>query len=755
MVRSFPNRLLNPTLIALVVLTALWALFFWRLLTPAQVDRVIFPEGDFTQHYYAFSAYQVERLAQGEFPLWNPYNHSGDPFAANIQFVAFYPPRLLMAAAFGADWSLEDYQLEVALHYWLASLMMFAFLRVLLNRPGVALAGSILYTYGGYLVGYPMLQVSVLESVVWLPLILLGVHLAATRPGVRWLAWGSALGGVGVALSLLGGHPQTTMQLTYFALAYLAFQAIIQKRSVFWFVLRAALFGSIGVGLAMIQLLPAAEFTRLSYRVTQLGFEDKANGFVASDFLQVVWPWLFGVWSPLYVGVAGFVLAVGAMLRPKAHLFWLLTLALGIFLSMGGNSIVYDLFYIAVPGFSIFRQQERVAALMSFALVVLACMQMVWLMERTDPRRERWFVRGAAAYVGLLVLVYVVGTVVTLLQSGAASDAPASATSVFGFVAVIGVLVIGWLVWQGQYQGARWHILVPLILLVVVDVFTVGTRSENFLPDTPENRVTLLPALRDLQTPPDAVAWRVDGAAGLQGNGVLFSVPDIYGTGPFSLATIEELRRIPVDRFWEVLAVRYVTAIDEPPVAVVPMELLAYDVNYTGEEYRLFELVDPRPMAHLVYDYRDAQNSAEFARQIMADNRVNLREMAVTLTPLPFELPGARPDLAEVRDYQSTTPEDITMTVSTSENALLTVAIVNYPGWRAAVNGEQVEIVDTYAGLIGIPIPAGENQQVRLTFAPQSVQLGALLTLITGIGIVVLCVGAWWLGRRTAVLSQS
>ncbi|MFQ3673523.1 MAG: hypothetical protein SNJ83_08010, partial [Aggregatilineales bacterium] len=84
-------------LIAVVVLVALWGLFFWRIFTPNPLDRLIFADVDFVQHYYAFASYQVERLWQGQFPLWNPYNHAGDPFAGNIQFAAFYPPRFLGA----------------------------------------------------------------------------------------------------------------------------------------------------------------------------------------------------------------------------------------------------------------------------------------------------------------------------------------------------------------------------------------------------------------------------------------------------------------------------------------------------------------------------------------------------------------------------------------------------------------------------------------------------------------------------------
>ncbi|PJF20823.1 MAG: hypothetical protein CUN56_14235, partial [Phototrophicales bacterium] len=163
----------------------------------------------------------------------------------------------------------------------------------------------------------------------------------------------------------------------------------------------------------------------------------------------------------------------------------------------------------------------------------------------------------------------------------------------------------------------------------------------------------------------------------------------------------------------------------------------AYDLNAKGEEFRLFELVDPRPLAHLVYDYRDASGSPEFARQIMADPNVNLREMGITLYPLNLDLPGERPAVSSVESLEIITPEYLKIRISTETDALLTVAIVNYPGWKATIDGNPVPIVDNYAGLIGIPMHAGMDQVVELRFEPDSIQNGLMISLGTLIFAVV------------------
>jgi hypothetical protein len=242
------------------------------------------------------------------------------------------------------------------------------------------------------------------------------------------------------------------------------------------------------------------------------------------------------------------------------------------------------------------------------------------------------------------------------------------------------------------------------------------------------------------------IQWHVDGAAGIQTRGTWWRIPDIYGTGPFSLETAEELLRIRVDRRWEVLAVRYATMSGEVPDNV-PLEAIGEGVNYDGQEYTLYELTDPRPMAHLVYTVREADD-ADDARDIMKEPWINLREIGVIEGSMPFDLPEERPETSTVNAFEMVMPEYVEMEVSTSDNALLTVAIPNYPGWRATVNGQDVDIIDTYAGLIGVPIRAGEHQKVTLHFVPMSLIVGGVISVVTLISILLYGIGSLVWGRR-------
>ena len=743
MVESLTRRqYAQAVALAIAVLSLLWMLFFWRVFTLTVEDRVIFnQQGDFILHFYAPIAYQVERVQAGELPLWNPYNYAGEPSIANIQNGSFYPPRYL-AAALADPYTFQVYQLETALHYWLASVTAFLFLLVSFRRPGLALIGAVLYAYRGYMTGYAMLQASTVATEAWFPLALLGVGLSLGR----WRVTGALLAGVACALMLLAGRPQAAFYLIAALMAYLTFQVMSQPKRPLAAVIalgwRGTLIGGVGVGLAAAQLLPMLELTGESFRVIDQTYTDKGSGFAFAELIRLVIPGFYGEWSPLYTGLAASLLAVAGLLGGARRdvVFWAGLLIVTLLLSLGANSIVYDFFYAFIPGFDLFRNQERIAALTTLAVVMLALFALDG--DLRFGRWFRWLVYGGA---GLLALVYGLVSLAVLL--GVTLPDASAGTDVLGLLVTVAGLFALWVRFAPQ-MPSRGLAMSLLLALIVFDLFTVGTRSVNFVPDTPDNRLQLAPEMQPYANiPPDEVLWRVDGAAGLQGRGILFDIPDIYGLGAISLATPERLYNLPVDRLWEVLAVRYITTID-PVRENVPLELLAYERNPSGDTYQILELQDPRPLAHLVYDYRHAEGDAAFARLIMADARVDLREMGVTLNPLPFELPGQRPETSTIDELTIHTPEHLSLTVSTGTDALLTLAMIDYPGWQVTVDGDPVEIVDVYAGLIGVPIRAGDDQRVNVRFVSATVTQGIAVSLGTALLVILLAGWRWMAGRR-------
>lgn len=180
--KSLRHRLPRPALWAGLTLVAAWALFFWRFAAPNPANRLTYPPGDFSQQFGVFRDIACQALADGRLPLWADCLYAGYLFHADPQAQLFYPPvwllNLVLRAQGWGHFPLGALVAEVALHYLLASLCMYAFLRSLKLRATAAVLGALVFAYGGYLTGSPPAQTGILETVTWLPLALLLVGAA-------------------------------------------------------------------------------------------------------------------------------------------------------------------------------------------------------------------------------------------------------------------------------------------------------------------------------------------------------------------------------------------------------------------------------------------------------------------------------------------------------------------------------------------------------------------------------------------------
>ncbi|MDW8070296.1 MAG: YfhO family protein [Anaerolineae bacterium] len=379
---------INVFLLAILVL-----LFFWRILTPNPVDRASFPPGDFAKQFWAFATFEARELAAGRLPLWNPYTYAGAPFWADVQSAVLYPLSLLTLVLAGMPhFPLFALEVEAVVHFWLAGLFTYMLLRRLTGRRDAALLSALVFTFGGYLTGYPSQQLAILETDVWLPLILYLCDVAlvdrdSAPPALREVTRLSPLllAGVAWGIAVLAGHPQSAMLVGYTFTFYLAFIVLAYARhrggsrplrrgwvrvAAAWVFVMLA-----GLGLAAVAWLPAWEYMRLSVR--SAGVYDKmSGGFPLYDVLQLLLPGSVSYYSPLYVGILPLLFALWGTLNAHIHrretVFWG-GLALGaLLLSFGGETFLYTPFYLFMPGFGIFRGQERLAFLFSWALAVLA-----------------------------------------------------------------------------------------------------------------------------------------------------------------------------------------------------------------------------------------------------------------------------------------------------------------------------------------------------------------------------------------------
>jgi hypothetical protein len=710
--------------VALVI--ALFTLFFWRLLTPVPADQASLERGDFSDQFVTFGAYQYARFSEGEVPLWNPYNNGGLPFIADTQAAVFYPPRLLtiaLSSLSGTGWTYHALELEMMAHILFYALSMGLLLRrMTLGRRGSvvgAAVAAIAAGFGGWATGYAPLQLALLEAGIWLPLAMLGLWEASRD---RFRPSGLVLTGIALGLSWLAGHPQTSFFLTYLTMAWWGYLVFERRWPWHRWLVGTIFYGALSLGLVAVTLLSGVEYLIQTSR-SELGLNAKAHGFPLRDFIQVILPHVVSLFSPLYIGVAGFVLALAAVVsRAKLSLFWGTVALFSLLFSLGGNGFLYLALYDVVPGLRFFRGQERIAYLFANSMAILAGLGAVAVLDAAAAplRRIRWLGWLMVALLGVMMVVSVVRM----------SDDPQSAT----FLTMALLSLMAGTVFASSLSWLRWRsVPIMLVALVSVELITVNIdRDSNFDPIPPGQQIVepslLKPILADTDMP-----FRVDGKRVLGGNyGSYYGLMDIQGISPLFLTGTQEIAEngLPDELSWELFAVRYVFS----PVSAlnVPWEFLGEGVDAEGS-VNLFRLTAPRPFAHLVYQAVTVDSDLD-ARLTVADPAFDPRNTVVLHTESPIVLPSEMPEGygTTVVNYE---PEYLKIVAQSPENAILSIAQVDYPGWHATLDGVEIPILRAYGGLIALPFQAGTHE-IELRYDPLSYRIGALMSVLSWAGVL-------------------
>ena len=388
----------RPFLAAVGLLCMLAVVFY----SPILLGLRTFPDGDFTHHFLPFSEYLAKAWRSLQAPLWNPYTYSGHPFLADVQAAVFYPlSNIVLTLTLpleSAGARMYFLQFEAVLHVIVAGCFVFLLTRELTGRFWASMLAGLTFMFSGYLTGYPPLQLAVLRTAVWLPLVL-WLLLRAWQQPMRWRYWIGA--GIAVAVAFFAGHSQTFLFLAYATVGWIAILVVgfrsaddyLGKHAARSKVLGLAACAAIAAGLMAVQLLPSIEFTRLSTRAG-VDYAYVSGGFPVQDTWQALLPGVLTHFSPLYIGVVSLGLALfGATVvnatsyppmqrTPDARVprgflpygagYFLALTLIGLLAAYGDNGFLYPLLYRFAPGWSLFRGQERAAYLVAFALSVLA-----------------------------------------------------------------------------------------------------------------------------------------------------------------------------------------------------------------------------------------------------------------------------------------------------------------------------------------------------------------------------------------------
>jgi hypothetical protein len=754
-----------------VGLALLPGLFFWRLLTPDPADHLHIMAGDFTDQYYPLRAYATGQLLAGRLPLWNPFLYGGQPALADIQSGVLYPPQLFQLALLywlGTGFSLDALEIQAIVHFSWAAVGAYMLGRRLGVQRGTGkpsarvgrftgLVVSLVFTYSGYLTGFPVQQVTILEVSAWLPWVLLSIdQLAAAVPG-GWRQWSRPVLGTGLTLglALLPGHPQTWLYVVYLAVGFYAWRVFtLREQETGFRRLKAAgalLFAlAFALALTAAQWLPTLEFAADSPRA-DMNYQSASFGLPVHELVALIYPGYLGG-SPEYVGILPLLLIglAWALGRPRRQVvFWSGVGLLALVLGLGGNTFLYSLAYLLAPGFGAVRHQERSFLIYALSAAILSgygAQAIVSPLNRLRLEALQRFERGArlAGAVGLAATALFVygwaGSDQRELFGGVLRH------HVFGLLLLAGSLT---LLALRPTRGLRrsWGMAL-LAGWIAFNLFSVNWRF-NLQPPGAPPAFAATPLVEYLRAQLAGLTQPVRiASAGLlpggAGAAAVYGFEDTTGNTPLHLAAVEAFEAaVPEWRRWQLLNVHYVLGdhdLDGPGLTRLFPAAVAQDDN---KSVRLYAMNDPFPRAWVVHTVEVIPDQAA-ALARLGEDAFDLRRAAVVAEQPGLALPG--PTDGSTAQVTALSPEELSVEVDAVANGVLVLSEISYPGWRASLDGTPVSLLRADGLLRGIAVPGGHHT-VRLWYAPGSVWLGLVISGVAAVGGL----GGWIAAGRTGI----
>lgn len=759
------------------LVAGLFALLAALFYAPILAGVRAFPDGDFVHHFFPFSLYQHQQLAAGHLAVWNPYTYGGHPFLADVQAAIFYPLSNLIyfLTLPVTDPAARFYmlQVEAVLHTALAGLFAYLWTRDLTGSRWGGLIGGIAFAFSGYVTGYAPLQLSVLRTAIWLPLLLWTLGRGWLQPS-QWRWWLGSIGALSAAF--LAGHSQSFMLVGYAAAGWLLCLAWAQRPLHWRAFVGSGVTGMAAVGFTAAQWLPSVEFVQYSVRAN-VDYAFVSGGLAWADFWQLLLPRVLTHYSPLYIGVVGGVLAVVGvftLLRPTSQMsspwpplllpwkmgivFCLGLALLALLAALGGNGPLYLLLYRFAPGWSLFRGQERAALMVVLALSGLAAYGMAALPQLSpQARRRSGYVAGAL----VVAPVYAFGLLWQLSGRTAVDHVGflliAGMTLLLGLGTALVVVMPEW-----SIRRSAW-----LVALTVVNLVWANA-SANQLPGSPADRVLVAPEVTAVIEAVEATHADNIGLPGRVYNeyrayddyGMRSEIEDVWGSSPLRVARYTALfEQFPLDRMWRLLGVTHVLTWRHDLFG--PSDLLAEFPQATDTTY-LHRLPEANPRAWVVEQVGIADDAS--AWELLADHQFDLDTRALLGEEASdFAAVEARAVNQAAVTIARRSTSSYEVAVQSEGDAFLVVSETWLPGWEvldARCDGAACATEDeegrayfvpmrTDLTLIGVWLPTGQSN-FTLGYNPLSVRLGLW---ISGIFLLLLLAGLmarqlWWVRGR-------
>ncbi|MEC7640735.1 MAG: hypothetical protein VYC17_01130 [Nitrospinota bacterium] len=750
--------------------------------------------GDLPSFFKPMREFAAAQLAQGSFPLWNPYSSGGHPFIAdpeNSRLSPFTYLFTLLPSHLAFSWSYFS-------HYLICAYGMF----FLCKRFRISHAGSltavfiylfsaphVLHLYAGHF--------TMINTLAWTPWLFWSLE-----SFLATFSWRHAAGfGLFLGLHLLGGFPQYTYMIGWASLAYGLYAGVSRNLfpSIGRIFIRLGGGMILGAGLFLTQATLAKELVDHSTRhKNDLSFSSSFS-LSKENLITLLIPKYFGetavggneanayfgktfVWeNSCYMGGISLMLFLAALgeWRNSFIRFWFFLFLASLLIATGPLTPLFRICYEYLPGFSLFRGYSKALTVACLALAILAGKGLDATATRPGGFWDKTvFVTVPGILVGFSVALLAVPEALPfwkdqLLRQLDAWNLPPDAARIHVHFSVLQshlfevtamILLAAGVFWIHQ-KFSFLSLYFPFIigLLVLAEFFIY---AKPYFRPLDFNKFTVPdPLILPIR---EKSHWtRTFHAHPIAANLSLANqVPAVGGFENFTLKPYALLANFfngtrldkknlylairPSPQIMKFYAANYFISDGEPPF---PMKKIALATIGGGAPWILYENENRSPRYHIAQTLKPFpigadmryENPQQFAHLVQA----MLNEFPETAFVSPETYRRVSTTQPSSANLSVTAPRikviaeeinRILLQLELSAPGILTVSENFYPGWRGRIDGIDTEVFPVNLVMKGAQVPSG-NHQVEFYFVPTHYyanMLVYLFSLLTLSGLILI-----------------
>jgi Bacterial membrane protein YfhO len=703
--------------------------------------------GDLVTSFYPYRTIAARAIREGSLPLWNPDMLSGTPFLAMAQSALFYPASFLYYfLPVPVAWSMGFVIRRVLAAFFTALLV-----RRIGGTAAGAVAAGLMFAFCGFLTAWQGQSMS--DAAIWLPLICYSVvrlHADVTARSI-------AISAFAFAMPVLAGHPETAAHLTLTGLGLALFLMIAEPK--FTFIEAFIGSGLLALGLAAVQIIPTVEWLKYIHRSLQQQWPVpplySILGFVSRDIIRT--KNVIGLLMPEHAGYLAMMTFVavplGFIQRSSRRFAIYFALAAAAAISAAYGIGPGHWFVSHVPGLNMLKN-ARLTLVAGFSLSVLAGLGISALeameMSQLKSARFRIGLFGSAGFAVAFLLIY------------ATHEIPVSEVIEFVRVPRFGLLL---LIAAGMTVGLRVanrlsRRLFVLLTLAVVAV-DLGTVTFGAIPFTSPRDVFPPFPLFDTLPKNTTGPFRVAQAGYAYGANfeAMYGYPAIGGY-EIPLERLKTFLSDLTDNKMDSVMITTKGVLDSKDRRLDMLNAKYFVVSMWDSRYLEFRNQPERFRFLSTFGDTDLyENPRALPRaflipasgvEVIADETDQLRrvkdpnfdaEHCVILPSAPApessSVPAGTAPTAPSIEWTANRPNGLELNASAVEPSVLVLSQIDYPGWKAFVDGRAVALTRANYAFPAILIPPGRHQ-VRFSFDPLTFKLGLALSVLAATILIVM-----------------